>query len=61
MPTIVGILTFMNKKNNILGLSEREQAKFFCCIFILISISNFNLVETASTLADGIYMDFYQI
>ena len=25
MPTIVGILTFMNRKNNILGLSEPEK------------------------------------
>ena len=26
MPTIVGILTFMNRKNNILGLSEPEKS-----------------------------------
>ena len=28
MPTIVGILTFMNRKNSILGLTESEK----CCI-----------------------------
>ena len=27
MPTIVGILTFMNRKNSILGLSEPEKAE----------------------------------
>ena len=26
MPTIVGILTFMNRKNSILGLSETEKS-----------------------------------
>ena len=26
MPTIVGILTFMSRKNNILGLSEPEKS-----------------------------------
>ena len=26
MPTIVGILTFMSRKNNILGLSESEKS-----------------------------------
>ena len=28
MPTIVGILTFINEKNSILGLSEPKKAKF---------------------------------
>ena len=28
MPTIVGILTFMNRKNSILGLSEPKKAEF---------------------------------
>ena len=29
MPKIVGILTFMSRKNSILGLSESEKADFF--------------------------------
>ena len=37
MPTIVGILTFMSRKNSILGLSEPENAEFLD-IFILMSI-----------------------
>ena len=37
MPTIVGILTFMSRKNSILGLSEHEKAEFLD-IFILTSI-----------------------
>ena len=37
MPTIVGILTFMNRKNSILGLSEPKNAEFLD-IFILMSI-----------------------
>ena len=37
MPTIVGILTFMSRKNSILGLSESENAEFLD-IFILMSI-----------------------
>ena len=28
MPTIVGILAFMNRKNSILGLSEPKHAEF---------------------------------
>ena len=28
IPTVVGILTFMNRKNSILGLSETEKADF---------------------------------
>ena len=36
MPTIVGILTFMSRKNNILGLFESEKADFLN-IFILMS------------------------
>ena len=28
MPTIVGILTFMSRKNSILGLSEPAKAEF---------------------------------
>ena len=37
MPTIVGILTFMSKKNSIIGLSEPEKAVFLD-IFIFMSI-----------------------
>ena len=37
MPTIVGILTFMSRKNSILSLSEPENAEFLD-IFILMSI-----------------------
>ena len=37
MPTIVGILTFMNRKNSILGLSESEKAEILH-MFILKSI-----------------------
>ena len=37
MPTIVGILTFMSGKNNILGLSEPKKAGILD-IFILMSI-----------------------
>ena len=37
MPTIVGILTFMSGKNNILGLFEPKKAEFLD-IFILMSI-----------------------
>ena len=38
MPTIVGISTFMSRKNNILGLSEPEKCLLFCYFFILMSI-----------------------
>ena len=37
MPTTVGILTFMSRKNSIFGLSESEKAEFLD-IFILMSI-----------------------
>ena len=37
MPTIVGILTFMSRKNSILHLSELEKAEFLD-IFILLFI-----------------------
>ena len=37
MPTIVGILTFISRKNSILGLSESEKAEFLD-IFILMDI-----------------------
>ena len=37
MPTVVGILTFMSRKNSILCLSEPEKAEFLD-IFILMSI-----------------------
>ena len=37
MPTTVGILTFKNRKNSILGLSEPKNAEFLD-IFILMSI-----------------------
>ena len=36
MPTIVGILTFMSRKNSILGLFEPEKKAEFLDIFILI-------------------------
>ena len=42
MLQIVGILTFMNGKNSILGLSEPKKAEFLDS-FILMSISNFML------------------
>ena len=42
MPTIVGILTFMNRKNSVLGSSELENAEFLD-IFILTRIYNFML------------------
>ena len=42
MPTIVGILTFISRKNSILGLSEPKKAEFLN-IFILTSILNFML------------------
>ena len=35
MPTIVGILTFVNRKNSILGLSEPEKHAEFLYIFVL--------------------------
>ena len=37
IPTIVGILTFMSRKNSIIDLSEPEKAEFLD-IFILMSI-----------------------
>ena len=37
MPTIVGILTFMSRKNSIRGFSDLKEAKFLD-IFILMSI-----------------------
>ena len=37
MPTIVGILTFLSRKNNILGLAEPKKAEFLD-IFILMTI-----------------------
>ena len=37
MPTIVGISTFLSRKNNIIGLSEPKMAEFLG-IFILMSI-----------------------
>ena len=33
MPTIVGILTFKNKKNSIIGLSEPENAEFLDILY----------------------------
>ena len=35
MPTIVGILTFMNRKNSILGLSESEKKLNFLIFLYL--------------------------
>ena len=37
MPTIVGILIFMNRKNSIISLSEPKNAEF-PAIYILLSI-----------------------
>ena len=37
MPTVVGIVTFMSRKNRILGLSEPANADFLD-IYILMSI-----------------------
>ena len=37
MPTIVGILTFISRKNSIIGLSEPKKAEFLD-IFILTTI-----------------------
>ena len=44
MPTLVGILTFMSRKNSILGLSEPKRAEFLD-IFILIKYFMLNSVE----------------
>ena len=41
MPTIVGILTFMNMKNSIISLPEPKNAEF-PVIFILMSIKDFH-------------------
>ena len=38
MPTIVGILTFMSRKNNIIGLSDPEKNDEFLDIFVLLNI-----------------------
>ena len=38
VPTIIGILTFMSRKNSIPGKSEPEEAGFFVYVFILMSI-----------------------
>ena len=38
MPTIVGIVTFMSKKNSILGLYDPKNAEFHDFFFILMSI-----------------------
>ena len=35
MPTIVGILTLMSRKNSILGFSEPEKADFFFIVLYL--------------------------
>ena len=42
MPTTSGILTFLNRKNSILGLSEPENAEFLD-IFRVMSVKNFKL------------------
>ena len=39
MPTIVGILTFMSKENNIIGLSEPEKKQNFLIFLFEISCS----------------------
>ena len=38
IPSIVGILTIMSRKNSILGLSESEKKAEFLDLFILMSI-----------------------
>ena len=38
MPTILGILTFMSRKNSIIGLFESEKKLNFLIFFILMSI-----------------------
>ena len=38
MPTTVGILTFMNRENSIISLSEPEKKADFLDVFILMSI-----------------------
>ena len=38
MPTIVGILTFMSRKNSIIGFSEPDQKAELLDIFMLMSI-----------------------
>ena len=38
MPTVVGIVTFMSRKNSIIDLSEPEKNAKFLDIFILMSI-----------------------
>ena len=38
MPTVVGILTFIRRKNGIIGLSEPEEQLNFLIFFILMSI-----------------------
>ena len=43
MLTIVGILTFKSRKNNILGSSEPEKNADFLDFSILLSILNFML------------------
>ena len=43
MPIIVGILTFMSRKNSIIILSDSEKEYEFLNIFIFISIKNFML------------------
>ena len=35
IPTIVGILTFMSKKGNSLGLSELRKLKFLLLLYLL--------------------------
>ena len=41
MPTVVGVLTFMSRKNSILGLSKPEKANFLE-IYILIEHLKFH-------------------
>ena len=35
MPTVHGILTFMSRKNSILGLSEPENAEFLAIVIFM--------------------------
>ena len=57
MPTIVGILTFMSRKNIILGISKPKKAEFLD-IFILMSILNELSMQKFYNLGAWIYTVF---
>ena len=61
MTTVVGILTFMSRKNSIVGLSEPEKAEFLD-IFILMSIKTSclaNLSMKKSFITSGPVLIFF--